>query len=409
MHIDVYCTGSDDDENVDTSSENECETPMTVFENPDVKVTHTQVGSNVLPRGFQDDKAFLKRATERRCDSFKHAPMRMPSIASSKGYDSDDVFSSLYPSQFSSYSALRDPDSVPWSAASSNVGIPFDYDSTIATSAKDTLSDIESLINTKTDLTRCDSFEYASSTDRERIRKMEEIWAKAEDKEKHWRSPQVERKYLLRNRKMREYLKKHEIGWSSGDSDEESDESGAIGWSFMSGEENQEGIKKTSSFRRASKSIAEDGERNASIMEKELSKQKNSQQYHSDSTHSDSLPHLYTFRDQIGLFGSKTPSPLPSKVPSRVTSPFMTSQGERTDHILKASIFGAVVNAFRKPGHHIGPSKNPSCSCEHCQRYFEELNSRERSRSISDFERQMGFRLKNEKRIFRPIPKNDNS
>lgn len=408
VHIDVYCTGSDDDENVDTSSENECETPMTVFENPDVKVTHTQVASNVLPRGFQDDKAFLKRATERRCDSFKHAPMRMPSIASSKGYDSDDVFSSLYPSQFSSYSALRDPDSAPWSAASSNVGIPFDYDSTIATSAKDTLSDIESLINTKTDLTRCDSFEYASSTDRERIRKMEEIWAKEEEKEKRWRSPQVERKYLLRNRRMREYLKKDvEVEWSSGDSDEESDESGAIGWSFMSGKENQEGIKKTSSFRRSSKSIAEDGERNSSIMEKEVSKQKNSQQYHSDSTRSDSIPH--TFRDQIGLFGSKTPSPLPSKVPSRVTSPFMTPQGERTDHILKASIFGTVVNAFRKPGHHIGPSKNPSCSCEHCQRYFEELNSRERSRSISDFERQMGFRLKNEKRIFRPIPKNDNS
>lgn len=397
MHIDVYCTGSDDDENVDTSSENECETPMTVFENPDVKVTHTRVAGNVLPRGYQDDKAFLKRATERRCDSFKHAPMRMPSIASSKGYDSDDVFSSLYPSQFSSYSALRDPDSAPWSAASSNVGIPFDYDSTIATSAKDTFSDIESLINAKTDLTRCDSFEYASSTDRERIRRMEEIWAKTEDKEKRWRSPQIERKYLLRNRKMREYLKKHEAGWSSGDSDVESDESSAIGWSFVSGKENQEGIKKTSSVRRASKSIAEDGE---------LSKQKNSQQYHSDSTRSDSIPHLYTFRDQ---FGSKTPSPLPSKVPSRVTSPFMTPQGERTDHILKASIFGTVVNAFRKPGHHIGPSKNPSCSCEHCQRYFEELNSRERSRSISDFERQTGFRLRNEKRIFRPIPKNDNS
>lgn len=397
MHIDVYCTGSDDDENVDTSSENECETPMTVFENPDVKVTHTRVAGNVLPRGYQDDKAFLKRATERRCDSFKHAPMRMPSIASSKGYDSDDVFSSLYPSQFSSYSALRDPDSAPWSAASSNVGIPFDYDSTIATSAKDTFSDIESLINAKTDLTRCDSFEYASSTDRERIRRMEEIWAKTEDKEKYWRSPQIERKHLLRNRKMREYLKKHEAGWSSGDSDVESDESGAIGWSFVSGKENQEGIKKTSSVRRASKSIAEDGE---------LSKQKNSQQYHSDSTRSDSIPHLYTFRDQ---FGSKTPSPLPSKVPSRVTSPFMTPQGERTDHILKASIFGTVVNAFRKPGHHIGPSKNPSCSCEHCQRYFEELNSRERSRSISDFERQTGFRLRNEKRIFRPIPKNDNS
>lgn len=408
MHIDVYCTGSDDDENTDTTSENECDTPMTVFENPDVKVTHTQVASNILPRGFQDDKAFLKRATERRCDSFKHAPMRMPSIASSKGYDSDDVLSSLYPSQFSSYSALRDLDSAPWSAASSNAGIPFDYDSTIATSSKDTLSDIESLINNEVDLTPCDSFEYASNSDRERIRRIEEIWAKTGSEGKQWRSPEVERKYLLQNRKMKEYLKKHEIGWSSGDSGEESDESGTVGWSFVSSEDNQRMFKKVPTMRRASKPITECTDRSASIVEQELLKQKNLQQDHSDSTtRSDSIPHPYTFRNQIGSFGSKSPSPLPSKVPSRVTSPFMTPQGERTDHILKASIFGAVVNAFRKPGHHIGPSKNPSCSCEHCRRYFEELNSR--ACSVSEFERQTGYRLQNEKRIFRPIPKNDKS
>ncbi|XP_017759835.1 PREDICTED: uncharacterized protein LOC108550587 [Eufriesea mexicana] len=410
VHIDVYCTGSDDDENTDTSSENECDTPMTVFENPDVKVTHTQVASDVLPRGLEDDKAFLKRATERRCDSFKHAPMRMPSIASSKGYDSDDVLSSLYPSQFSSYSALRDLDSAPWSAASSNAGIPFDYDSTIATSSKDTLSDIESLINNKIALTPCDSFEYASSTDRERIQRMEEVWTKTKDEEKRWRSPEVERKYLLQNRKMKEYLKKHEIGWSSGDSGEESDESGTVGWSFVSDEDNQRMVKKISSIRRASKPTIQRTERNASMAGQELLKQKNSQHDYSDSTtRSDSIPNPYAFREQIRPFGSNSPSPLPSKVPSRVTSPFMTPQGERTDHILKASIFGAVVNAFRKPGHHIGPSKNPSCSCEHCRRHFEELNSRERSRSVSEFERQTGFRLQNEKRIVRPIPKNDNS
>lgn len=409
VHIDVYCTGSDDDENTDTSTENECETPTTVFENPDVKVTHTQVPGNVLPRGFQDDKAFLKRATERRCDSFKHAPMRMPSIASSKGYDSDDVLSSLYPSQFSSYSALRDLDSAPLSAASSNAGIPFDYDSTIATSSKDTLSDMESLIINKAGLSPCDSFEYASSSDRERIRKMEEMWAKTEGERKQWRSPGIERKYLLQNRKMKEYLKKHEKGWSSADSGEESDESGTVGWSFVSSEDSQRMVKKLPTVRRTSKPTTECTDRNP-IVEQELLNQKNLQQDHSDSTtRSDSIPNPYSFRDQIGPFGSNSPSPLPSKVPSRVTSPFMTPQGERTDHSLKASIFGAVVNAFRKPGHHIGPSKNPSCSCEHCRRHFEELNLRERSRSISEFERQTGFRLQNEKRIFRPIPKHDKS
>ncbi|XP_076170924.1 uncharacterized protein LOC143148460 [Ptiloglossa arizonensis] len=412
VHIDVYCTGTEeDDDDENTSSENECDTPLTVFENPDVKVTHTQILGDVLPRGFQDDKAFLTRATERRCDSFKHAPMRMPSLTSSKGYDSDDVLSSLYPSQFSSYSALRDLDSAPLSAASSNAGIPFDYDS-VATSSKDTFSDIDSLISARPALTPCDSFEYASFSDRERIRRMGEIWAKSDTEgNKSWRSPQIERGYLLRNRKMRDYLEKREMGgWSSAESGEDTDESGTVGWSFVSSEESQRMIKKTSTIRRSSKNVTETANKNATTDVKENEPpRKNTQTDRSDSTSKSEhvIPHQqHTLRDQIGPFGSNSPSPLLSKVPSRVTSPFMTPQGERTDHIVKASIFGRVVNAFRKPGHHIGPAKNPSCSCEHCRRHFEELNSRERSRSISEFERQTGFRLQNERKIVRSYPKN---
>ncbi|XP_078042900.1 uncharacterized protein LOC144473152 [Augochlora pura] len=403
VHIDVYCTGTEDDDNSETS-DNDRDTPSTVFENPDVRVTHTQVPSTVLPRGFQDDKAFLKRATERKCDSFRHAPMRMPSIASSKGYDSDDMFSSLYPSQFSSYSALRDLDSVPWSAASSNVGFPFEYDSAAATSCKDTFSDIESLVASKSGLTPCDSFEYASTSDRERIRRMEETWAKSEEKRRLITS----QKYLSQGKKMKDYMEKREAGWSSADSGEESDESGTVGWSFVSSEESQRMIKRADNIRRNSKEIAGGLESSiAPAMKEDEPSRKQSQQDLSDSTtRSGSIPQPYSFRDQVKTFESKSPSPLPSKMPSRVTSPFMTPQGERTDHIIKASIFGRVVNAFRKPGHHIGPSKNPNCSCDHCRRYFEELNSKDRSGSISEFERQTGFRLQNEKKIVRPIPKN---
>ncbi|XP_076286125.1 uncharacterized protein LOC143211900 [Lasioglossum baleicum] len=407
VHIDVYCTGTEDDENSDTS-DNERDTPSTVFENPDVRVTHRQVPDTVLPRGFQDDKAFLKRATERRCDSFKHAPMRMPSIASSKGYDSDDMLSSLYPSQFSSYSALRDLDSVPWSAASSNVGFPFDYDSAAATSCKDTFSDIESLIASRSGLTPSDSFEYASSSDRERIRRMEENWAKAEERCRDWRSAKTDRKHLAQSKKIREYMERHEADWSSADSGEESDESGTVGWSFVSSEESQKMVTRISSVRRSSKEVAGTAESSVAPTKREDEPpRKQSQQDHSDSTtRSGSVPQTHSLRDQIGPFASKSPSPLPSKMPSRVTSPFMTPQGERTDHIIKASIFGRVVNAFRKPGHHIGPSKNPNCSCDHCRRYFEELNSRDRTGSISEFERQTGFRLQSERKIVRPLPKN---
>ncbi|KAG7187644.1 hypothetical protein KM043_016702 [Ampulex compressa] len=401
VHIDVYCTGSDEELiGSSSSSENETGTPMTVYEGTGVKVVHTPTTGTILPRGFQDETAFLKRATERRCESFRNAPMRMPSLASSKGYESDDVLSSLYPSQFSSYSALRDADSTAWSAASSSTAVPFDDDSVTPTSSKDTFSDIDSLIASKASLTPCDSFEYANSADRERIRRMERIWETSErGRGKTWRSPHIERRHLMQNKKMREYLERHEIGWSSGDSAEDSDESATVGWSFVSGNEDTKLVKKNSAIRRPSEKKIEP------IIELAIKGEKPGDDRSDSTTRSDCIPHPYSLRDQIGPFGSKSPSPLPSKVPSRVTSPFTTPQGEKTDHIVKASVFGAVVGAFRKPGHHIGPSKNPSCSCEHCRRYFEEESGgRGRSQSLSEVERRPGQASISKKDILCPTP-----
>lgn len=42
--------------------------------------------------------------------------------------------------------------------------------------------------------------------------------------------------------------------------------------------------------------------------------------------------------------------------------------GQHTEQI--ASRFGPVINIFKKPGHHKGPTKNPDCCCVHCKRYF---------------------------------------
>lgn len=383
----MYCTGSEDDASTDTISEDERSTPMTVFENEDVKVTHTQATDD-LPRGFRDTNAFLKSSIERRCASFRNAPMRMPSLASSKGYDSDEVLSSLYPSRFSSYSGIRDLDSVPWSTVSSSTGLSAcDYDSTTMTSSKDTFSDIESLINNKSGLTPCDSFEYANTADRDRIQKMDILAKASKEKNRTWRSPQIERKHLLQNRKMREYFKKHELNWSSGESAEDSDESGAVGWSFVSGDDKSRFVKRDSVGRRTNK-----GQLEESYATNLSSEHRNAQEERSQfAAHRDYVPYTNVLRDRIGPFGSKSPSPLPSTIPSRVTSPFTTPYGERTDHIIKASRFGAVISAFRKPGHHIGPSKNPTCSCEHCRRYFED-QARERSCSLSELERHPRFK-----------------
>ncbi|XP_015585888.1 uncharacterized protein LOC107263326 [Cephus cinctus] len=408
VHIDVYCTGSDDDldesSDSDSSSNEEDKAALPVFECDDVRVIHTRAKSNVLPRGLQDDKAFLKRSAERRCESFKNAPMRMPSLASSKGYESDDVLSSLYPSQFSSYSALRDLDSNAWSAASSSVGIPFEgYDSTAATSCKDTFSDIESLINSRTSLTPCDSFEYANSSDRERIDKMENLWAQKDGMSKTWKSPHIERRHLLQNKKMKEYLEKHQIGWSSGESAAESDDSAEVGWSFVSSDENTRVVKRDSTIRRTSKDkIAETESANLPSDAVKQSSEVTSKEQVDCVSQSDSSAHPFVLRDQIGPFGSRNSTPPPSKVESRVTSPFTTPQGEKTEHIIKASIFGMVVTAFRKPGHHIGPSKNPSCSCEHCRRFFDEEGPRGRSRSLSELERRPGFWYRRGRDIISP-------
>ncbi|XP_011863128.1 PREDICTED: uncharacterized protein LOC105559454 [Vollenhovia emeryi] len=392
VHIDVYCTGSDDDVSTDdTISEDERSTPMTVYENENVRVTHTQAADD-LPRGFQDANAFLKRSAERRCASFRNAPMRMPSLASSKGYDSDEVLSSLYPSRFSSYSGIRDLDSVPWSTVSSSTALsPCDYDSTTMTSSKDTFSDIESLVNSKSGLTPCDSFEYANVTDRDRIRRMDVLAKASYERSRTWRSPQIERKHLLQNRKMREYFKQHKIDWSSGESAEDSDESGAVGWSFVSGDDKSRFVKRDSIARRAGKGQTE--ESNATNLD---SGRRNAQEELPQfAARRDYVPYTNVLRDRIGPFGSKSPSPLPSTIPSRVTSPFTTPYGEKTDHIVKASMFGAVISAFRKPGHHIGPSKNPTCSCEHCRRYFEDA-ARGRSSSLSELERHPAFKSRKE-------------
>lgn len=45
--------------------------------------------------------------------------------------------------------------------------------------------------------------------------------------------------------------------------------------------------------------------------------------------------------------------------------------GYSSEYLDKAKMFGKVV-AARKPGHHVGPTKNPNCSCESCQRWLAE-------------------------------------
>jgi hypothetical protein len=58
--------------------------------------------------------------------------------------------------------------------------------------------------------------------------------------------------------------------------------------------------------------------------------------------------------------------------------PFQDKPGEISEKLLKASRFGQVVAHVKKPGHHVGPAKNPNCSCESCARFRKETTFKRR-------------------------------
>lgn len=55
-----------------------------------------------------------------------------------------------------------------------------------------------------------------------------------------------------------------------------------------------------------------------------------------------------------------------------------------TELLVRAQMFGKTLGggSVRKLGHHIGPVRNPTCTCEHCTEYFS--GKRSRTRSVGD-------------------------
>ena len=71
----------------------------------------------------------------------------------------------------------------------------------------------------------------------------------------------------------------------------------------------------------------------------------------------------------------------------RSVSSSMKSGSYSKDHLALAKKFGSVVRTMRKPGHHIGPVRNPACLCETCKRWVlerEEGQGRGRAFSFGD-------------------------
>ncbi|KAJ9574782.1 hypothetical protein L9F63_008046, partial [Diploptera punctata] len=387
VHIDVYCTGSEDADASGSSDGTEemsdsWSSPQTVFESEKVRVVHSRVGKERLPAGFlrrqqqQQRQEKVAGIISRRSESFKYETEKASELPeATRGYDSDDGLSSHYPSQLSSYSTLRaaTESSMPqsevatttsrdpsWSTLStSSMAIGGEYDSEAATSWKDTATELDSLVQSNLSLAQSDSFEYADSADKLRIKEKERAWAgedKQDDGSKTWRSPNTERKHFLQQQKMKEFLEKR-LGtsslplWKPETTEDSDDDETGDAWSFCGRESAGSPRQMTTSLKREDtvKRVTPAKEKNEvhRSSPKGLAKSPAVLRPPSRETGSlsDSGPHRYAKRSVIGPFGSKSPSPPPSKLSSSITSPFTTTPGKRTDQLSKAEKFGRIAQA----------------------------------------------------------------
>lgn len=450
MHIDVYCTGTE----MESSSSSETEsksasTPQTVFESEKVHVTH-QRSDKDLPQRLREALALknIQKSEEKRSE--KAVP---------DNYESDGDTSTAYPSQMSSCSHIRDfgssLSSVPpsWSSYSmSSCAVPdTDYDSIANTSWKDTISDFDSLAHSrssvaptesllfvprrfsqttesidecpemqyyekenenasKVSINPSDSFEYANSEDRSRILKMEQQWGST----KAWKSPQIERKHQMQ-RKLKEYLDKRlkELPkWESKETESEESDGSETGWTFVKDDDKK--LERDTTVRRASTDAAKSVPTN--VIDINTKNNVNPQKYSGnmniynkpagttavgyDPTGSTAVKPFETYNIPIQeSVTCKSPSVVAltqrlSQNPN-LRAPFTIVPGIYTDQRQIAKKFGPIVDVFKKPGHHIGPVKNPDCLCAHCQGYFSRIGYRNRARSVGESPNPVAFNWKN--------------
>lgn len=349
-----------------------------------MRVTHTREGDK-LPQSLCRQKRRTLSAASSTSSGF------ISKAGASNILQTHDTASSLYPSQLSS-SSITDPgsivsDSSVASHLSSSCALFRDES---GTSWKDTSTSDTMQGESNSSIGKSDSFEYADSVDRLRISEKERAWGAGS---KTWRSPQVERKHLLQQQKHQQYVERRGSPFPQWKPDENDDEENM---SSSDESESTEGSEMAWSFGRLeevhnvkSKFIKrEDTVRKATKDKLQLSTNENKAICCDSGSLSDSAApspsHKYVCRDVIGPFGVDTEPPPKPKLKSSVTSPFTSEPGKKTDQLSKAEKFGTIVGAFKKPGHHVGPSKNPDCSCQNCRQFYEEKGYRSRTRSLGD-------------------------
>ncbi|KAI4471262.1 hypothetical protein MML48_1g10246 [Holotrichia oblita] len=400
VHIDVYCTGTELESSSSSCSDSENKTtssPQTVFESEKFRLTHK--------RAFDKDVPYHIRKSQSNDSTSNVHNLRKKF---EKDESDDDEESTPYPSQMSSFSAIKDTGSsfstnVPpsWSTMSmTSYALP-DDDSVANTSWKDTYSDLGSLLESRSSIAQTDSldfvprklwqrtsieespengslaetpskaslqpsdsFEYANSEDRLRIMKMERMWGQ----DKPMRAPLPQKKYLVQQKKLKEYLDKRMSDkslpkWESKDTDSEGTDSEEKGWTILKEQDkdNPKAIAEIVKKCAERKSIENPVVIRAKLPDRHINA--------SDSHLASKSPSILAIRQRL------TANPT-------LGSPFTIFPGIFTEQRAVAKRFGNIVNVFKKPGHHIGPAKNPDCTCDHCRRYFEVYGMRLRARSL---------------------------
>lgn len=457
VHIDVYCTGTElesdaSGEGSDDGTESKtASTPQTVFENEKMRVTHKKADEKDLP-------FYLKNRLVKNSETNQSLKKSFETATSMEQDESDDdAASTAYPSKLSSYSTIGDfsasLSSVPrsWTTYSmSSCAIPEDYDSVANTSWKDTFSDIDSLLHSRSSIAPTesldfvprklyqtnqsidetpeysnerkdlletptvlsiqgsDSFEYANSEDRLRIKQMEEKW-KNKGYPRPYKPTVNEKTLQAQQKRMQEYMEKKikdKTKWDSKDSDSNDSDGSGKGWTFVKGPQKRDTIVKKPSKEEVPKITVEDEVPKAkdpvnalpNTVRRAFLKTLDYQPTSHGETISKKRPEPLKKPpskesiDQGSLSDSSPTSRSPSVISAKqrlsldpnLRSPFMIVPGIYTEPRSIARKFGKVVNVMKKPGHHVGPAKNPDCLCDHCQSFWESLGYRNRTRSMGD-------------------------
>lgn len=387
VHIDVYCTGSDVEETSSECSDSSSSTslkdrlhedesnstPQTVFDSNQMKLHHIRKANKEdLPRRIvvnnqQELNQYQKRASGNlrqylleQCDSKdevneskqilfdKHIGDQHQGHVKSGRFlnsrnrfnfrrdHSDDCISSNYPN--SSRSTVRDftCSSVSSMLAASNSAINEDLES--SWKETDVLRSIQ-----QSNIAPSDSFEYKNKRDRWRIRQMDQ----PESKIMHDSIEETDDSYLLKQ--------------NDGDIFENISETDPI-----------------TAFDNLVKSLNANQSQSPRAVTPVLDVSPSNAFNRGVSLDKDT--HKLQQNPSRKLFFAANTNTTTKKQTTSIPS---IHSGYTREHLLRASKFGSVIDVIRKPGHHVGPAKNPDCQCEHCRRWFADRESvRQRASSL---------------------------